>query len=449
MKKITFLLTVLAVSFLFTSASAKEYPYEWLSLGISESPATIQRVRWRTKTDLPQAVAELTPARPSPDLWNDVTLYQAESEIEDDYGVVRSYHHITFDNLIPDTKYLYRIGDGNERWSEWYEFKTTKTTDDEFSFIYISDVQVGIHDHYPRVIRQAIRSSADASFIMFAGDLTGGASEWEWNAFFQSNSWIFGMLPVVPIPDSHEYTHGKLTTYWDHLFSYPENTPKELSEQGNYFFDYQGCRFLMINTKELLSGSEEYRAQALAWIEEKLATNPHKWCVVQQHRPIYSVAEGRSSEGIYEPLNPLYEKYDVDLVLTGHDHIYARMRGENSPKDSDRLSGPIHVVSIAGSQVYVPEFYTYVERTGSNIQLYQSVTINEHHLEFKAYLATGELYDHFLISKSGDSKSFTDKAAGWPEITDIPTKTWQVYTEEDMTRFRRQREEYLRSKSSK
>ncbi|MCC8187577.1 MAG: hypothetical protein LIP08_08740 [Bacteroides sp.] len=104
MKKIAFLLTVLAVSFLSVSASAKEYPYEWLSLGMSESPTTIQRVRWRTMTDLPQAVAELTPARPSPDLWNDVTLYQAVSETKDDYGVVRSYHHITFDNLTPRYK---------------------------------------------------------------------------------------------------------------------------------------------------------------------------------------------------------------------------------------------------------------------------------------------------------------------------------------------------------
>ncbi len=447
----------ICIAFIFIASiqilSAKEYPYEWFSLGMSESPSTIQRVRWRTDTDMPNAIAELTTALPSPDIHKNTILYKAESSIENDYGIIKAYHEVTFKDLMPGTKYVYRIGNGDNKWSEWYEFSTAKSSNEPFSFIYISDVQVGIHDHYPRVIRKATMSAENSSFIMFTGDMTGGASEWEWNAFFNSNGWLFGMMPVVAIPDSHEYARREgdadktLTTYWGHLFSYPENTPQKLLSLGNYYFDYQGCRFIMINTKELMDGTDEYRNLLLNWMEEKLASNPHKWSIVGQHQPVYSVAEGRNSDRIKAYLKPMYDKYDVDLVLSGHDHIYARMRGEENLRENESLTGPVYVVSVAGSQVYMPEYYSYTDRLASNTQLYQKITVSNDSIEFKAFLATGELYDHFLIKKEDKRKLFSDKARHLPEITDMPTTTWQTYTEEDLKNFRRKRENYIQSKS--
>lgn len=431
------------------SVFGQEYAYEWLSLGMSEQPSTVQRVRWRTPVEMSAGYAEITPATPSPDLWKNLKRCKAVSEREDDYGTVRTYHHVTFDSLSPGQSYLYRIGNGDKSWSEWYQFSTAAAGASPFSFIYISDIQVGIHDHYPRVIRKAVNTAGDASFIMFTGDMTSAASEWEWNAFFRSNGWLFGMMPVAAVPDSHEYVWNKetksssLTSYWGHLFSYPENTPERLLSLGNYHFDYQGCRFIMLNTRELEEGGDEYRGYVLSWLERLLADNPTGWCIVGQHRPVYSVAEGRNSDKIKAYLKPLYDKYDVDLVLTGHDHVYGRMRGEQNGRRSQELEGPVYVVSVAGSQVYMPEYNTYVERMASNTQLFQTVSVGAQSIDFKAYLATGELYDDFSIVKVGKKKKFKDHASGLPEITDMPTSTWKTYSEDDLHNIRAKRAVYL------
>ncbi len=437
------------------SAFAQGYAFEWLSMGMSERPANVQRVRWRTAVEMPFAFAEITPATPSPDLSKNCRRYAAISGRHDDYDVVKMYHCVTFDSLEPGRSYLYRIGDGGKNWSEWYPFTTAAQEAAPFRFIYISDVQTGIHDHYPRVARKAAATGGDAAFVMFTGDMTGAASEWEWNAFFRANSCLFTAMPVVAVPDSHEYVRRNgesektLTSYWDHLFSYPQQTPGRLLSLGNCWFDYQGCRFIMLNTRELEEGSEQYRKVLLAWLEERLAHNPNRWCVIGQHRPVYAVAEGRDSDRIKKYLKPLYDRYDVDLVLTGHDHIYARMRGEQNPRGSQNLRGPVYVVSVAGSQVYMPAYHTYVERMASNTQLFQVVSVSPQNINFKVYLATGELYDDFEIVKTGNKKRFIDRAAQWPEITDMPTSTWKSYTDEEHAAFGQKRTNYIENKAAR
>lgn len=432
---------------------AQDYHYEWLSLGMSESPSSLQRIRWRTSVDMPVGFVEFTEAKASPvsKVGNEKII--AVSHQENDYGRKMIYHQASLADLIPGKKYVYRIGDGNQNWSEWFQFTTAKNTIEPFSFIYISDVQVGIHDHYPRVIRNATTKVGEkASFMMFTGDMTSGAHDSEWSAFFKANGWLFAMKPVVAIPDSHEYSQKEgeskstLTTFWSHLFSYPENTKSELLALGNYYFDYQGCRFIMINTRELESGSKEYIATLLSWMEDLLAKNQNKWCIVGQHRPVYSVAHGRNSDKIRDYLKPLYDKYNVDLVLSGHDHIYARMRGLQNDRQKSETVGPVYVVSIAGSQVYMPEYYTYIERMASNTQLFHNVTIDNEKLNFKSWLATGELYDEFEIIKTRESKLFIDKTPSVEEILDLPEYTWQKYTEEDKENFRKKSKIYKSSK---
>ena len=55
-----------------------------------------------------------------------------------------------------------------------------------------------------------------------------------------------------------------------------------------------------------------------------LKNNPNRWTVVFQHQGMYSMAHKRNYVKMREMLLPLYDKYGVDLVLQGHDHLYAR-----------------------------------------------------------------------------------------------------------------------------
>ena len=52
------------------------------------------------------------------------------------------------------------------------------------------------------------------------------------------------------------------------------------------------------------------------------------------HYPIYSSKQGRDNVGLRNALQPLFEKYKVDLVLQGHDHTYGR--GTNLPLGNNK-----------------------------------------------------------------------------------------------------------------
>lgn len=433
---------------LLLSVRGASYPYEWLSLGISEQMSTKQRVSWRTNPDMVQAKAQIALSTPFVGIEQRARTVDVSSGIEEDYGVCKAYHVATFDSLKPDTKYLYRVGNGAKAWSEWFEFKTADDKPQPFSFIYMADVQEGIDTHYPRVIRQAQRKAPNAAFILFTGDLTGRATEAEFDSFFRANGWVFGTTPVAVIPDNHEYATNnegvreKLTSLWSHIFNYPEDTPKNIAAQGNYTFDYQGCRFILINTKELVDGTPQYTRQMLLWIQQTLENNPNDWCIVAQHQPIYSVADGRSSGEIATLLKPLYEKYGVDLVLSGHDHVYSK----TTTKIAGKPATPVYMSSNAGSQVYVPAYHLYVDRIGSDMQLFQIIDVSSQHLIYEAFDATGELYDAFRIERTEKGKKYIDNTPAVAQSTLLPPSRKQKYDDKKWFEHEEKRQIYIESK---
>ncbi|KAF0239552.1 MAG: hypothetical protein FD181_140 [Prolixibacteraceae bacterium] len=56
---------------------------------------------------------------------------------------------------------------------------------------------------------------------------------------------------------------------------------------------------------------------------KSLGSNPNRWTVVFTHYPIYSFLQGRNNEPYRNAVQPVLEKYNVDLVLAGdlYDHF--------------------------------------------------------------------------------------------------------------------------------
>jgi 3',5'-cyclic AMP phosphodiesterase CpdA len=68
----------------------------------------------------------------------------------------------------------------------------------------------------------------------------------------------------------------------------------------------------------------------LDWITSKLAGDTNKWKIAFFHHPPYS-SGGRhgSDEKIREALHPLFIRHGVDVVFTGHDHFYERIKPQD------------------------------------------------------------------------------------------------------------------------
>jgi hypothetical protein len=90
------------------------------------------------------------------------------------------------------------------------------------------------------------------------------------------------------------------------------------------------------------SDSGSWFASELQWLKNDLAANHSSCTLAYWHQPTYSPANGISLEGITaQAFWQLLYEYKADLVLNGHDHLYARYRpldpsGNYDPKNGIR-----------------------------------------------------------------------------------------------------------------
>jgi predicted phosphodiesterase len=67
--------------------------------------------------------------------------------------------------------------------------------------------------------------------------------------------------------------------------------------------------------------------EQIRWLEKELAASNDEWKIVFFHQPLYSSGEQHGSNlQLREVLEPLFLKYNVSVVLSGHDHVYERVK---------------------------------------------------------------------------------------------------------------------------
>jgi 3',5'-cyclic AMP phosphodiesterase CpdA len=96
--------------------------------------------------------------------------------------------------------------------------------------------------------------------------------------------------------------------------------PFNMGGERYYTFARQNARFIVLDTNIL-------DARQLEWLKNALAASREDWTIVTFHHPLYSNA-GRhgSSLELRVVLEPILVQYHVDVVLSGHDHVYERLR---------------------------------------------------------------------------------------------------------------------------
>jgi DNA repair exonuclease SbcCD nuclease subunit len=67
--------------------------------------------------------------------------------------------------------------------------------------------------------------------------------------------------------------------------------------------------------------------EQLVWIENELKNSGSDWKICFFHHPLYSSGEKHGSDvELRSVLEPLFLKYGVDVVLSGHEHVYERIK---------------------------------------------------------------------------------------------------------------------------
>lgn len=149
----------------------------------------------------------------------------------------------------------------------------------------------------------------------------------------------------------------------------------------DYVMRAGGVRFVMVD-----SNSIEKR-----WLRRALvAEEGDRWTVVVFHHPVYSPGSGHGSTPGFRPALPrMFRQRGVDLVLNGHDHLYAVTRN---------LKGIRYVVTGGGGA----GLYGCTEKSFSakckEIHHFLFVTAGPDQIEVTAVPARGRPFDRFVTT---------------------------------------------------
>ena len=430
-----FLLSVSLTSSQTTLKEINEIIKEWASptkfpdhvvISATEDPSKSIAINWRTEASNKVGFVELALAGPGPYFKKNSKKFKAnrtvvDSEIAYKEGFKASYFEVQIDKLIPNTIYAYRVGNFHFK-SEWHHFKTANDQISPISFLYVGDAQNYILELWSRVIRNAYKTAPDADFFIHAGDLVDkGHEEIDWNEWFAAGGFIHSEIPAIAVPGNHEYQYldgitsseeRELSVQWNAQFGFPKNGPKGL-EKTCYYIDYPDLKIIALNSNIAI------RRQA-KWLREVLKKNNKKWTVVTYHHPVFSASSGRDNPELRALWKPIFDEYQIDLALQGHDHTYARgaiyekpIMFDNDPKNNF-IVGPVYVVSVSGGKMYSvnksgwDEYGAIQGKTGERTQLFQHISIDGDCLIYRSFDATGALFDSFELLKQNGKNKYID-----------------------------------------
>ena len=149
------------------------------------------------------------------------------------------------------------------------------------------------------------------------------------------------------------------------------------------------------------------------WLEEALKKSNAQWKIVVLHHPLYSV-KGKYNNLMQKTMfNSLIQEYNVDLVLQGHEHAYARMTLHD---ETGKAQTPVYTVSHCSPKSYRITFDERFDKYGIESRYYQYIRLHGDTLSLSAYeTATGNLYDSLSIIKNKNRTIIEDYGKDIPE----------------------------------
>ncbi|UVI30608.1 S-layer homology domain-containing protein [Paenibacillus spongiae] len=389
---------------------------QYVQTYVAEDMSSQLSAAWQTKPDRTVTYIQYIEASEwgtgeSPDA-DHVKQHQAESELQvlsmkekGTKGEIR-FHNALIEGLKADTAYKYRVGyEGN--WSQWYEYSTVdRNNSTPTSFLFITDShtnQLQGLEIYQELMTNALTQYPSTQFIMHGGDIVdvGGAFE-EWQKFWQASSVYATTLPSALTLGNHDVkSEGK--EVFTKGANFPMNGP-ESQLQYAYSYEVDDTHFVVLNSE----GTEEQMIEQAAWLEEDLDQNDKKWTVVMFHRPAYHTESGRETLVEYTQtyFAPILEEKKVDLVLVGHDHVYARTYPMLNGKPNKAANeGAIYLDGGAsGWKFYDGTQYNYLSHIfDEDVPVYSAIEITEDEIHVEARTSAGQLIDEFSVVKTTEN----------------------------------------------
>ena len=243
--------------------------------------------------------------------------------------------HVT--NLTPGATYFYRVGSETNGYSNvgTLKIEDSKSSINEVTFLHLTDSQESAktnYDVWADVLRAGKNKCPKASFLAFSGDFTNfsysnvNMNEWLWG--LDTAAGTLRNMPIEPSSGNHDaYNYAFVDRFDIKWADYYKDSDKDILSGGNYYFTY-GDDVIFINLNTNIDIYHPESESQLTWLRGILEQyKDYKWKVVQIHKGLMSTGSHSNNydvEYYRDKLCPIFAKYNVDLVLQGHDHVYTR-----------------------------------------------------------------------------------------------------------------------------
>ncbi len=270
--------------------------------------------------------------------WGTTNAYGFSSPAVSTYDPQNHLYAYTISSLTPGTQYFYRVVVSNQdATGSFFTAPDQNATDVKFISYGDDRSNPNIHNAIAGQVDQLFQADPGYQTLnLVVGDLVAnGNSDTLWTSELFSPSLTnirteLANISDLPILGNHEGSGSLFLRYF----------PMPFVADGYWSFDYGPMHVVMLDQYVSYgAGSPEYN-----WVKNDLAATTKKWKVVAIHEPGWSANGGHPNnatiQSVYEPL---FEQYQVALVVAGHNHYYARAMVNGIPELTVGTGGaPLH-----------------------------------------------------------------------------------------------------------
>ena len=249
---------------------------------------------------------------------------------------------------------------------------------DSVKFAVVSDTHIGSRPD-EGVAREmaAVRAKWPFEMVLMLGDIVRGNPKP--NDFVERFEKPFG-----PLLDAGVQFYAALGNHDDRSIRFYK--PWNMGGESYYSVSRKGVQFFVLDSGRL-------DPPQIAWIDGALKDSQADWKICGFHHPPYSDGGTHGSQGgVRAVLEPIFVKYGVNVVFSGHDHLYERIRPQKGiTYFVTGGAGPVRRGDITPGRMTAASF--------DQDQTFMVVEIDGDTLFFEAISRTGRRVDSGVIHR--------------------------------------------------
>ena len=301
--------------------------------------------------------------------------FSVSSVKEKIYNGIKYVKKSTMTGLCENTRYAYVYAVDGEM-SDIYYFNVGSFGD--FEFVYITDPQLQEAEDGPLwdFSIDRIVNGLGAELLVCAGDQVSTADD-----LSLYNGFITEELSGITFAPSVGPGHESPSILYEEHYNLP-NLSKEYgvsNPSANYHYVYNNVLFMHLNSNDKTAYTNGEHA---TFVEKTMKANPDvDWAIVVMHYSFFTTGKYATDSNMVRYRNALAPKLTelgVDLVLSGHDHVYTRTHLMNGTTVAEG-------VNIIGSTIHQPKGTLYVVSGSSTGTKYYDSTGDKDYAAVQRY----------------------------------------------------------------